>query len=68
VEIAPLRREKDSFIAYLPRPCQLPLDLVRRKKIIRVESLDIVFFAEVQGVVPGRRSTLIPLRYYFELV
>src|ERR1700687_1717420 len=63
-EFPPCRGCERPFASALVHYLHLPLDLVRSQKIICIQPLNIISVAKREGLVSGRGSSLILLRYY----
>jgi hypothetical protein len=58
-EVALRRGKKYPFAVTIAKSCKLPLDLVRRQKVIRVQPLDVIPLTELKRMVAGRRCTFV---------
>ena len=56
---APTAKREVFVCCHLPQRRKLPLDLVRRKEIIRIQPLDVVSLAEPEGMVMAAESALV---------
>ena len=63
IEVGPRRGKKYSPVLEFPQCRKLPLDLIRRKKVIRIQPLDILPLAEAKAIVASGRRTLVVMRY-----
>jgi hypothetical protein len=58
-EVRPRRGKKYSLAVIVPQRRKLSFNLVRRRKVIRVQLLDVVTLAKAEGVVYRPRKALV---------